>query len=141
MNIQKARPKRPPGHVRTRKSPVAQGHRAVSVHLVTAYLNPSSQVRALVSRLSAVSAAPAAEPAVSGRGGTPADELAPTSELVRNHHPGPARPWRLYDRLTPGEVEAMVRDRRDGATQKDLADKFGISVSSVQRVLRDHARR
>ncbi|MEV3935603.1 helix-turn-helix domain-containing protein [Glycomyces sp. NPDC049804] len=51
---------------------------------------------------------------------------------------GPTRPWRLYDRLTSEDIDTIIRLYAAGTIQKDLAAKFNISVSSIQRVLRDH---
>jgi DNA-binding transcriptional regulator YiaG len=69
---------------------------------------------------------------------TRADESAPIGELATNHRIGPSRPWKLYDRLTPDDIKRIVHDYGLGTTQKNLAIRFNVSVSSVQRVLRDH---
>lgn len=102
------------------------------MHLATAYLNPSPQVTALVSRLSAVLAAPPEKPAVPGPAVTRLDD-SHTAVMA-----GPTRPWRLYDRLTSEDIGTIVREHAGGTFQKELAARFAISVSSVQRVLRDH---
>lgn len=105
------------------------------MHVSTAYLNPPPQVTALVSRLAALLAAPPAKPAVPGPAVTRLDD-ANTAAVA-----GPTRPWRLYDRLTSEDIDTIVRLYAAGTTQKDLAAKFNISVSSIQRVLRDHSGR
>jgi len=117
--------------MRTAKRPCHQG--LCSVHVSTAYLNPSPQVRALVARLAALLAAPAAKPAVAGPAVTRLDDS--STPVIAS----PTRPWRLCDRLTSEDIETIVRLYAAGTLQKDLAAKFDISVSSVQRVLRDHA--
>jgi hypothetical protein len=101
------------------------------VHLVTAYLNPSPQVTALVSRLAAILVAPAAKLAAPGPAMTRLDDSNSAAMT------GPTRPWRLYDRLTLDDIETITHLYAAGALQKDLAAKFNISVSSIQRVLRE----
>jgi len=44
--------------------------------------------------------------------------------------------WRLSDRLSEPVIQELLGDRRDGATQRQLAERYGISLSSVKRVLR-----
>lgn len=105
------------------------------MHVSTAYLNPPPQVMALVSRLAAVLAAPPAKPAAPGPAVTRLDDSKPAVVA------GPTRPWRLYDRLTSEDIDTIVHLYATGTTQKDLAAKFNISVSSIQRVLRDHSTR
>ena len=102
------------------------------MHVSTAYLNPPPQVTALVSRLAALLAAPAAKPAVPGPAVTRLDDS--STPVIA----GPTRPWRLYDRLTSEDIDTIVRLYAAGTIQKDLAAKFNISVSSIQRVLREH---
>lgn len=102
------------------------------MHVSTAYLNPPPQVTALVSRLAALLAAPHAKPAVPSPAVTRLDD---SSTAVAA---GPTRPWRLYDRLTSEDIDTIVRLYAAGTIQKNLAAKFNISVSSIQRVLRDH---
>ncbi|MBO3733121.1 helix-turn-helix domain-containing protein [Glycomyces sp. NEAU-S30] len=104
-------------------------------YVSTAYLNLPPQVTALVSRLTALLAAPPAKPAVPGPAVTRLDD---SNTAVAA---GPTRPWRLYDRLTSDNIETIVRLYAAGTIHKDLAAKFNISVSSIQRVLRDHGGR
>ena len=47
------------------------------------------------------------------------------------------RQWRLIDRLGEQLIAELVRDRRQGATKQQLADRYGISLSSVKRLLLD----
>jgi hypothetical protein len=48
----------------------------------------------------------------------------------------PSRTWFTRDRLSPGDIETLVELFEAGTRQVDLASKFGISVSSVKRILR-----
>jgi hypothetical protein len=47
----------------------------------------------------------------------------------------PARP-RVRDRLTPEDVAALVDGFQSGVTQKRLAVQYGISLSTVKRLIR-----
>jgi hypothetical protein len=44
--------------------------------------------------------------------------------------------WAMRDRLDEGTRRQLVEDRQAGMTQKLLARKYAISLSSVQRLLR-----
>jgi hypothetical protein len=46
--------------------------------------------------------------------------------------------WRLVDRLGEQIIQEMLHDSHWGATQRSLAERYGISLSSVKRVLRRH---
>jgi hypothetical protein len=46
--------------------------------------------------------------------------------------------WRLVDRLGEQTIQDLLKDRRAGTTQRRLAERYGISLSSVKRVLRRH---
>jgi DNA invertase Pin-like site-specific DNA recombinase len=46
--------------------------------------------------------------------------------------------WRLVDRLGEQIIRDLLRDRHAGTTHRALAERYGISVSSVKRVLRRH---
>ena len=48
------------------------------------------------------------------------------------------RRWRLVDRLGAQVIGDLLRDRHAGATHHALAERYGISLSSVKRVLRRH---
>lgn len=47
------------------------------------------------------------------------------------------RPWALHRRLRPEDVDAIVAGFRAGQRQVDLAARFGVSRSSVKRILRE----
>jgi DNA invertase Pin-like site-specific DNA recombinase len=47
-----------------------------------------------------------------------------------------ARHWRIVDRLGEEVVRKLLRDSRTGTPQRELAERYGISVSSVKRILR-----
>jgi DNA-binding GntR family transcriptional regulator len=53
--------------------------------------------------------------------------------------PAPPRRWRLVDRLGEQIIRDLLRDSRAGITQRRLAVRYGISLSSVKRLLRDMA--
>jgi len=46
--------------------------------------------------------------------------------------------WRLIDRLGGPGIQEMLHDTHSGATRRSLAQCYGISLSSVKRVLRRH---
>jgi hypothetical protein len=46
------------------------------------------------------------------------------------------RRWRLVDRLGEQIICDLRRDGRSGVSQRMLAERYGISVSSVKRLLR-----
>jgi len=48
----------------------------------------------------------------------------------------PAVPRRVVDRLGEDVVREMIETRRAGAKLRDVAERFGISESSVKRLLR-----
>lgn len=55
----------------------------------------------------------------------------------RTAPPAPApRRWRLVDRLGEQIIRDLLRDGRAGATQRALAERYGISLSSVKRIVR-----
>jgi hypothetical protein len=47
--------------------------------------------------------------------------------------------WRLVDRLGEQVIGDLLRDRHAGATQCALAERYGISLSSVKRLLRNNS--
>ena len=47
--------------------------------------------------------------------------------------------WRIVDRLGEQVIHELVRDSRAGTTQPKLADRYGISLSSVKRLVRRSA--
>lgn len=46
------------------------------------------------------------------------------------------KPWSLDRRLTSADRTAIVSEYQAGALQKTLAEKYGISLSSVKRLIR-----
>lgn len=51
--------------------------------------------------------------------------------------PGPApRRWRLVDRLGARIMHDLLHDSCSGATNQELADHYGIGLSSVKRLLK-----
>lgn len=46
--------------------------------------------------------------------------------------------WRLSDRLGEDVIASILRDSQAGTTQRGLAERYGISLSSVKRLLRTH---
>ena len=46
------------------------------------------------------------------------------------------RRWRLVDRLGEQIICELLTDSRAGTPQRELAERYGISVSSVKRILR-----
>jgi DNA-directed RNA polymerase specialized sigma24 family protein len=46
------------------------------------------------------------------------------------------RVWALSERLSDEQVQAMVAKFKAGTPKQQLADEFGISLSSVKRILR-----
>jgi DNA invertase Pin-like site-specific DNA recombinase/Mor family transcriptional regulator len=49
-------------------------------------------------------------------------------------------PWRLTDKLSEDDLACLLADAR-GLTGQQLAEKYGISLSSVRRLLRRHGAR
>ena len=49
-----------------------------------------------------------------------------------------ARSWSMHDRFSAEDLQTMIDLYLSGATGAQVAERFGISVSSVKRVLRDH---
>jgi hypothetical protein len=54
----------------------------------------------------------------------------------RSCFPDPPPRWRLTDRLGEQIIFQIVNDRRSGMTMLALAEHYGISVSSVKRILK-----
>jgi DNA invertase Pin-like site-specific DNA recombinase len=46
--------------------------------------------------------------------------------------------WRLVDRLGEQIIRDLLRESRTGTTHRALVERYGISLSSVKRVLRRH---
>jgi transposase-like protein len=49
-----------------------------------------------------------------------------------------ARQRSLRERFSADELQAMINLYISGATRAQIAERFGVSVSSVKRLLRDH---
>ncbi|MBV9011228.1 MAG: helix-turn-helix domain-containing protein [Pseudonocardiales bacterium] len=49
-----------------------------------------------------------------------------------------ARQWSMRERFSAEDLQAVIDLYLSGATSSQVAQRFGISVSSVKRVLRDH---
>jgi acetyl-CoA acetyltransferase len=49
------------------------------------------------------------------------------------------RPWRVIDRLGEKLILDLLADRRAGATKQALVERYGISRSSVKRLVRKQA--
>lgn len=48
------------------------------------------------------------------------------------------RPRRLPDRFSPEDLQSMIELYRSGATAKAGAEKFGVSLRSLKRLLHQH---
>ncbi len=77
------------------------------------------------------------------------DDLRKVVEIVRTQSPdepdhtrnvAASRPrqWAMSDRLSPEDVRFIIDLYREGVIAKDVAAKFGISLSSVRRLIRKH---
>lgn len=49
--------------------------------------------------------------------------------------------WRVSDRLSSADIKILVRSYLAGSTIRELAQQYGISTTSVKRVLREHGAR
>jgi hypothetical protein len=49
--------------------------------------------------------------------------------------PAPARPWLVVDRLGEETIRKLIADRSAGMTQRSLARRYDVSLSSVKRSL------
>lgn len=79
-----------------------------------------------------VSPGPIARPGVLvGRRGSPA--VRPSVYTAPKRH--------LPDRLTADRVELLLADYRAGVLHRDLAEQYGISISSLARLVRQHGLR
>jgi len=58
------------------------------------------------------------------------DHYSAASSLSARRH------WRLIDRLGEQIIRELLTDSRAGTPQRELAERYGISVSSVKRILR-----
>jgi len=46
--------------------------------------------------------------------------------------------WSLRDRFSPEDLQTMINIYKSGATAKQVAEKFSVSVRSVTRLLHQH---
>lgn len=51
------------------------------------------------------------------------------------------RVWSIEERLSPETVAAMIADYQAGSIGKEIAEKYGISLSSVRRLMRKYGGR
>jgi hypothetical protein len=49
----------------------------------------------------------------------------------------PHRPRSLHQRLTPAEIEALVAAYQAGVRQPVLAERYGIGLTSVKKLIRE----
>ncbi|MGH4017512.1 MAG: helix-turn-helix domain-containing protein [Pseudonocardiaceae bacterium] len=50
----------------------------------------------------------------------------------------PSRRWSLRDRYSPEDLQTMIGLYRSGSTARQVAEAFGIGLTSMKRVLREH---
>ncbi len=96
-----------------------------SVELATAYLNPSPQVNAHANQLPDLFRSPTRNP-----------DPCPTTKQAKPRSSN-GRPWALNRRLTNADRTAIVSKYQAGVRQKALAEKYGISLSSIKRLVRE----
>jgi DNA-directed RNA polymerase specialized sigma24 family protein len=46
--------------------------------------------------------------------------------------------WRVRDRLSPADIQALLNAYRDGTTSQTLAERYGFSTNTIKRLLREH---
>jgi DNA-binding MarR family transcriptional regulator len=52
---------------------------------------------------------------------------------------GSGEPWRVSDRLTEADIQAMIERYQAGeATKPALAEQYKVSLSTVKRILARH---
>lgn len=95
-----------------------------SVELATAYLNSSPQLSTHANRLPDLFNRPTQDP-----------DPCPTDDQPKPRSSN-GRPWPLDRRLTSADRVALVSEYQAGVTQMTLAQKYGISLSSVKRLIR-----
>lgn len=64
-----------------------------------------------------------------------ADDSQPASASVCGKQPGV---WRIGDRLTDQDVAALLDAYRRGTTAFSLAAHYGLGLTTVKRLLREH---
>ena len=51
------------------------------------------------------------------------------------------RRWRIKDRLTQADLDQLVASFGQGAAIPELADRYGVSPTSIKNILRQHGAR
>jgi DNA invertase Pin-like site-specific DNA recombinase len=46
--------------------------------------------------------------------------------------------WRVRDRLTDDDVLVLIADFLAGTSKRELAERYGVSFSTVKKILRTH---
>ena len=46
--------------------------------------------------------------------------------------------WRVADRLSLSDVQTMIGSYRSGSTARFLSERYGVSTSTIKRLLREH---
>jgi FixJ family two-component response regulator len=65
-----------------------------------------------------------------GRGDEPAHSV--------RSSPSSTRQWQVDDRLSEADQERLIADFVAGTSKRKLAERYGISESSVKRLVREH---
>lgn len=113
------------GMQKTRKPPTFAGQRLSGcVDLVSAYSNRDDLVFELVTAMRQL------EEARSAGGSESRLSVQSVGRVGRAHG--------LQDRLSQADLQNVVTEYEAGELRKDLAERYGISVSSVARILRAH---
>ena len=53
----------------------------------------------------------------------------------------PVKAWRVRDRLTDDDVQALIADFLAGVIKRELAERYEVSLSTVKNILRKHGAR
>jgi hypothetical protein len=107
-------------------APAAEQGQPEVVELLSRYSNREDLLKPLVNVLERINSEP--EP----------DE--PQDQLPSADGPDP-RPWQVTDRLSPADIKTLVKSFLAGDTIRVLAERYGISTTSVKRLLREHGAR
>jgi DNA invertase Pin-like site-specific DNA recombinase len=62
------------------------------------------------------------------------------SRLISADGPSP-QAWRVNDRLASADIKSLLTSYLSGSTIRVLAEQYGISTTSVKRLLRQHGAR
>jgi hypothetical protein len=96
------------------------------VELLSRYSNREDLLKPLVNVLERVNSEPEPEEQ--------------QDQLPSADGPTPAT-WRVSERLSPADVKTLVKSFLTGDTIRVLAERYGISTTSVKRLLREHGAR